>query len=196
MATAIGGSFVPALNADAIMDSVFQFNFYDGGGLDITFLGIGQVDREGNLNVSRFEKEVNGPGGFNNITEKTPRIVFCGTMTAGGLDIEVRDGKLEIKKEGRHSKFVENVEQTTLNAKRALSKGQSVLYVTERAVFRLDNDGPILIEVAPGIDIDSHIKPNIGFQLKVADNVQLMDESIFKSGKMGLAQKIGSDGNE
>ncbi|MFW6076504.1 MAG: CoA-transferase, partial [Hyphomicrobiales bacterium] len=111
MGTVYGGSFVPAVNADAVMDSAFQFGFYDGGGLDVTFLGIGEVDGTGNLNVSRFGPEINGPGGFNNIVEKTPRIVFCGTLTAGGMRAEVRDGKLVIVKEGRNRKFVKAVEQ-------------------------------------------------------------------------------------
>jgi propionate CoA-transferase len=187
MATALGGSFVPALNASAIMDSTFQFNFYDGGGLDITFLGIGQVDSAGNLNVSRFGSEINGPGGFNNITERTKRIVFCGTLTSGGLRVAVESGCLRIVQEGRHPKFVERVEQITLNASRAYAKGQDVQYVTERAVFRLGPDGPVLTEVAPGVEIERDIRPRVGFPLRIAPDLQQMPARIFAEGPLGLA---------
>jgi acyl CoA:acetate/3-ketoacid CoA transferase len=193
MATALGGSFVPALNADAIMDSVFQFNFYDGGGLDITFLGIGQVDRAGNLNVSRFGQELMGPGGFNNITDRTPRIVFCGSLTAGGLEVEAKDGRLSIVKEGRHKKFVEAVEQITLNAARAHAQGQSVRYITERAVFELDGEGIVLTEIAPGIDLDRDVRPHVGFALRVAPDLRPMDSLLFTDQPLGLAARFSGD---
>ncbi len=194
MGTAFGGSFVPAVNADAIMDSVFQFNFYDGGGLDVTFLGIGEVDAEGNLNVSRFGREVNGPGGFINITSRTPRIVFCGTLTSGGLRSEVSDGKLKIVTEGRHRKFVPQVEELTFNAKSALAKGQKVLYVTDRAVFRLESRGPVLCEVAPGVDIDRDIRAQIGFDLVVADDIRPMSPALFAAAPMGLSTTLPAKG--
>ncbi|HEX6979732.1 MAG TPA: CoA-transferase [Alphaproteobacteria bacterium] len=187
MATAIGGSFVPALNADAVMDSAFQFNFYDGGGLDITFLGVGQVDAEGNVNVSRFGREWNGPGGFNNITDKTPRIVFCTSLTAGGLKIDISQGRVRVVQEGRARKFVPRVEQITLNAPRAFAKGQSVTYVTERAVFRLGSEGPELVEIAPGIDLERDVKAAVDFPLKVSERLRTMDERIFSDGPMGLS---------
>jgi acyl CoA:acetate/3-ketoacid CoA transferase len=190
MATALGGSFVPALNADAIMDSAFQFNFYEGGGLDITFLGVGQVDADGNVNVSKFAREWNGPGGFNSITENTPRIVFCGTLTSGGLKIEVADGRMRIEQEGRIRKFVPQVEQITLNAKRAFAQGQSVLYVTERAVFRLGAHGPELVEVAPGIDVERDVRPLVGFPLRVAESLRTMDARILGDRPLGLANEF------
>jgi acyl CoA:acetate/3-ketoacid CoA transferase len=188
MATALGGSFVPALNADAIMDSVFQFNFYDGGGLDITFLGIGEVDARGDLNVSRFGEEINGSGGFNNITDRTKRIVFCGTFTSGGLKVEVEGGRVRIAQEGRFRKFVPQVEQVTFNAAHAIEKGQTVLYITERAVMRLTRDGPELVEMAPGIDLDREIKAQVGFDLRVAPDLRPMASPIFNDGPMDLAQ--------
>lgn len=194
MATALGGSFVPALNAEAIMDSVFQFNFYDGGGLDITFLGIGEVDAAGDLNVSRFGPEINGPGGFNNITDRTKRIVFCGSLTSGGLKTEVAGGKLRIVNEGKHRKFVPKVEQVTFNAARAVEKGQSVLYVTDRCVMRLTADGPELIEIAPGIDLQRDVLANVGFDLRVSPDMREMAPELFADGLMGIVQNFGGNG--
>lgn len=195
MGTALGGSFVPALNAEAIMDSGFQFNFYDGGGLDITFLGIGQADAAGNLNVSRFGAEINGPGGFNNITERTPRIVFCGSLTAGGLKVEVAEGRLRILQEGRFRKFVPAVEQVTFNAARAHEKGQTVRYVTERAVFELREQGLVLVELAPGVDLDAQVRPHVEFPLRVADDLREMPPAVFAEGSLGLAESLDRGSN-
>jgi len=190
MGTVLGGSFVPALNADAIMDSGFQFNFYDGGGLAVAFLGIGEVDAKGNLNVSRFGAEINGPGGFNNIIEKTPRIVFCGTLTAGGLGVSVTEGRIVIEKEGRFSKFVKAVEQVTFNGPRAHRRGQSVKYVTERAVFELREEGPFLTEIAPGINIETQISPYVGFPLRIADDLREMPAAVFDAEPLDLAGRL------
>jgi acyl CoA:acetate/3-ketoacid CoA transferase len=186
MASALG-SFVPAFNADAVMDSAFQFNFYEGGGLDVTFLGVGQVDAAGNVNVSKFAREWNGPGGFNTITENTPRIVICGTLTSGGLEVEIADGRMRIAKEGRFRKFVPQVEQITLNAKRAFGKGQSVLYVTERAVFRLGAGGPELVEVAAGVDVERDVRAQVGFPLRVSESLRPIDARILADAPLGLA---------
>jgi acyl CoA:acetate/3-ketoacid CoA transferase len=190
MATAIGGSFVPALNADAIMDSAFQFNFYDGGGLDIAFLGFGQVDASGNVNVSNFGRECNGTGGFPNITDRTRRIVFCGQLTSGDLQVTIEHGQLLIRKEGRIRKFIEAVEQITLSGRHAWGKRQEVWYVSERAVFRLDAEGIALVEIAPGVDLDLHVRSVIGFELKVAPDLKPMDPRIFAEAPLGLADSI------
>ncbi len=186
MATALGGSFVPALNADAIMDSAFQFNFYESGGLDITFLGIGEADARGHINVSKFGREWNGPGGFASIIENTPTLVFCGSLTSGGLNVNVEEGRLRILKEGKFRKFVPQVEQITLNADRAWSRGQRVMYITERAVFERDAQGMVLTEVAPGIDVQKEIAAVVGFPLRVSENLKTMDERIFTQKSMGL----------
>jgi len=186
MATASGGSFVPAYNADAIMDSSFQFNYYDGGGLDITFLGIGQLDAAGNINVSKFGNEWNGSGGFNNIVERTPRLVFCGTFSSGGLRLDIDGEGVRVLQEGRFGKLVPAVEQITLNAARALDKGQAVTYITERAVFALTGAGLTLIEVAPGIDVDRDIRAHLGFELAVSDELARMDSRIYRTARMGL----------
>src|SRR5690606_4626971 len=175
MATALGGSFVPALNADATMDSAFQFNFYEGGGLDITFLGVGEVDAQGNINVSKFGREWNGPGGFATIIENTPTLVFCGSLTSGGLRVSIEDGQLNILTEGKYRKFVPSVEQITLNAQRAWSRGQRIVYITERAVFERDADGMVLTEIAPGIDVATQVAPLVAFPLRVADKLKTMD---------------------
>lgn len=188
MASAVGGSFIPAINPDAIMDSTFQFNFYDGGGLDITFLGMGEVDAVGNLNVTKFGGRLGGPGGFNDITDRTPRIVFCGTLTSGGLEVHVESGRLKIQREGRFRKFVPQVEQVTFNARRALDKGQTVLYVTERAVFRLGGKGPVLIEIAPGIEVDRDIRPHMAFPLTLSPELRSMPRRVFADEPLGLRE--------
>jgi acyl CoA:acetate/3-ketoacid CoA transferase len=190
MGTAIKTTFVVALNAEAIMDSTFQFNFYDGGGLDVTFLGVGQLDAAGNNNVSRFGDDIPGCGGFHDITERARRIVFCTFFTAGGLQVEVRDGQLKILREGKYPKLVEHVEQLTFNAARAFAKGQEVLYVTERAVFRLTADGLTLVEVAPGIDVERDIRAHMMCPLRVAPDVRSMEATLFLPNPIGLAKGI------
>jgi acyl CoA:acetate/3-ketoacid CoA transferase len=172
------------------MDSVSQFNFYDGGGLDIAFLGIGQVDAHGNVNVSNFGRESNGTGGFPNITDRTRRIVFCGALTAGGLQVAIEQGRLAIRQEGRIRKFLAAVEQITLSGAHAHAKGQEVLYVTERAVFRLGAAGIELAEIAPGIDLDREVRAVVGFDLKLAPDLRTMDPRIFAAAPLGLANTL------
>ncbi|MBI3120680.1 MAG: acyl CoA:acetate/3-ketoacid CoA transferase [candidate division NC10 bacterium] len=190
MGSAIGTTFVVALNPDAIMDSTFQFNYYDGGGLDITFLGVGQLDGAGNNNVSRFGEEITGCGGFHNITDRARRIVFCTFFTAGGLEVDVTDGRLKILREGKHPKLVERVEQLTFNAARAHAKGQQVTYVTERAVFRLTAEGLTLVEVAPGVDVERDIRARMRCPLRVAPDARPMDAALFRPEPLGLAAQI------
>ncbi|WP_454917893.1 CoA-transferase [Xanthobacter sediminis] len=190
MATALGGSFVPALNAEAVMDSAFQFDFYEAGGLDITFLGVGQIDADGNVNVSKFGREWNGPGGFCSIVERTRRLVFCGALTAGGLKVETSPAGVSIRQEGKVRKWVPKVEQVTLNARRAFAQGQEVRYITERAVFALTESGPTLIEIAPGVDLERDVKAQIGFPITVADTLRTMDRKLYAEGPIGLAAAL------
>jgi propionate CoA-transferase len=172
--------FGASANPDLLMDSTSVFDLYEGGHLDITFLGLAQVDREGNVNVSKFAHMAPGSGGFANICHQTRKIVFCGSFTAGGLQAEIVDGKVIIRKEGRVKKFVKKVEQITLSGKAAREKGQEILYVTERCVFRLGTQGLDLIEVAPGIDPAKDILPQMEFPVAIPPNVATMDPALFR----------------
>jgi|GEM_PF-2693 len=158
------------------------------GGLDVCFLGAAEVDNMGNCNVSKFTRTV-GPGGFINIASNTPKCVFCGTLTAGGLKTEIKDGKLVILQEGRNKKYMKHVKQVTFSGENAVKSGQTVLFVTERAVFELDNDGIILTEIAPGIDLQTQVLDMIDFDVRVSPNLKLMDARIFAEGPMGLELK-------
>lgn len=172
--------FGTAINPQAILDTETVHHFYQGGLLDATCLGMAQVDRQGNVNVTRFGNRAPGCGGFLDIVDKTKKIVFCGAFTARGLDIEIEKGKLRIKKEGRIKKFVTEVNQVTFNAPRALSNNQKVFYITERAVFELEKDGLTLIEVAPGIDLQTHILSQMEFKPHISPNLREIPKEIFR----------------
>lgn len=180
-----GLRFGSSLNPDCLLDQPYQFDFYDGGGLDIAYLGLAQCDEKGNINVSRFGPRIAGCGGFINITQNSKKVVFCGTFTAGGLKVKAGEGKLEIIQEGREKKFLKDVEQITFSGNYANKKGQTVMYITERAVFELRKDGVHLIEVAPGIDIQTQILDLMDFKPFI-DEVKVMDERIFKDEIMGI----------
>ncbi|BAK47312.1 hypothetical protein CXIVA_13460 [Clostridium sp. SY8519] len=181
-----GGNFGEAYNPYMILEQDRQFDFYDGGGLDLTYLGLAQCDQQGNINVSKFGPKIAGCGGFIDISQNTHNIVFCGTFTAGGLKEEVRDGKLHIIQEGRNKKFIKKVEQITFSAEYATSIQQNVVYITERAVFRLTEDGLLLTEIAPGVDLQKDILEQMEFKPLIAENLELMDERIFREEKMEM----------
>ena len=185
-----GLNFGTGTNMDALIDQPYQFDFYDGGGLDVAFLGLAQADQEGNLNVSKFGPKLAGAGGFINISQNAKKIVFVGTFTAGELKVSVENGKLRIIQEGKVKKFVHQVEHITFSGKYAMMKNQSVLYVTERCVFSLAQQGMELIEIAPGIDVKKGILPWMDFKPIVKEPICLMDERIFKPEPMGLREEL------
>lgn len=183
----IGGvAFGGSINPDSVVSTAEQFDAYNGGSLNMAILGLAEVDKEGNVNVSKFGTRVTGPGGFINITQCTKKVVFIGTFTTSGLDEEIKDGKLVIKNEGKKKKFVKSVEQVTFSAKQARINDQEILYVTERGVFKLDKEGITLIEIAPGVDINKDILEQMDFRPNISDELKLMDERIFLDAKMNL----------
>jgi propionate CoA-transferase len=167
------------INPEAIIDPTDVFGYFRGGGLDISFLGCGQLDRHGNVNVSKFSGIVPGFGGFIDIAHRTKILVFCGTFTSGGLATSIKNGQLSIEKEGRFRKIVPEVEQITLSGKNAVQQQQRVIYVTERCVFELAQNGIVLTEVAPGVDVNKHITSLIDFPIEVSPRLKMMDKELF-----------------
>jgi propionate CoA-transferase len=184
-----GLDFGAAINANAIIQTNQMFDFYDGGGLDLAVLGMAEVDRHGNVNVSRFKDRFAGAGGFINISQNARKLVFVGTFTARGLRVECKKNKLNIVQEGGVGKFIEEVEQITFNGKYAAELGQKVLYVTERCVFKLTPEGLELAEVAPGIDIERDILAHMQFK-PIINDPKLMDASMFQSKRMKLKKQL------
>jgi propionate CoA-transferase len=177
-------------NFAAMIEQPAQFDFYDGGGLDLAFLSFAEVDAEGNVNVSRFGDRIIGVGGFINISQNAKCVVFGGTLTAGDLDVAWEQGRTVIRKEGRHRKFVPRLEQICYSARMGQARGQVALFVTERAVFRVGADGLTLVEIAPGLDAERDVIAHMGFRPRVASDLKRMDARIFDPGRMGLAAYV------
>lgn len=182
--------FGAASNASAVIDQAYQFDYYDGGGLDLSCLGLAQADQNGNLNVSKFGPRIAGAGGFINISQNAKKVVFVGSFTADGLQIAVENGNLQIIQEGRVKKFVQKVEQITFAGKVAIANRKAVLYITERAVFRLCEEGLELMEIAPGIDMRKDVLDQMGFVPRISPNLKIMDKRIFTAGPMGLKKEM------
>jgi propionate CoA-transferase len=190
-----GSSFGSSANAHSILDQNQMFDFYHGGGLDLTCLGMAECDSLGNVNTSKFGGKLNGCGGFIDISQNARAVVFAGTFTAGGLKIAIEDGKLRIVQEGRSRKFVKQVEQVTFSGQYAAQKSQPVIYVTERCVFQLTDHGLELIEVAPGIDIERDILAHMAFKPHIHKPIP-MNPLLFREEPMDLLsdllnQKLG-----
>ncbi|TMH24086.1 MAG: 3-oxoacid CoA-transferase [Betaproteobacteria bacterium] len=177
-------------NFAAMIEQPAQFDFYDGGGLDLAFLSFAEVDAEGNVNVSRFGDRIIGVGGFINISQNAKCVIFSGTLTAGDLDIAWEDGRTVIRKEGRHQKFVPQLEQICYSASMGRAWGQVALFVTERAVFRVGPRGLELIEIAPGLDPERDVISKMGFRPVVSNDLKPMDPRIFRPDRMGLTTDI------
>jgi propionate CoA-transferase len=177
-------------NFAAMIEQPAQFDFYDGGGLDLAFLSFAEVDPQGNVNVSRFGDKIIGVGGFINISQNAQCVIFGGTLTAGDLDVAWEGGRTIIRRAGRHRKFVPKLEQICYSASIGHERRQRVLFVTERAVFRIGDEGLELIEIAPGLDAERDVIAHMGFRPRVARDLKTMHARIFEPGLMGLASYV------
>jgi propionate CoA-transferase len=177
-------------NFDAMVDQPAQFDFYDGGGLDQAFLSFGEVSRDGSVNISLLGGRLLGFGGFINISQNARSVVFSGTFTSGGLEVDWPGGRTRIANEGRRRRFVELIPQIAYNAPHGRRRGQPALYITERAVFR-GGDPIELIEVAPGVDPERDVLPQMGFRPVIAADLREMDPRLFLEPPVGIQLKQG-----
>ena len=182
--------FGTAVNPRVILDQGYQFDFYDGGGLTCAFLSFAQVDRDGNVNVTRFGKRYDGSGGFINLTQNTRRLVFSGSLTGGDSELDLREGMLHIRRDGVFDKFVERVDQISFSGRLARERGQQVTYVTERAVFELREHGLVMTEIAPGARLQEDVLARVGFPVEVSPSLTTMDACLFRPGPMNLRERI------
>ncbi|MGD0604113.1 MAG: CoA-transferase [Streptosporangiaceae bacterium] len=182
---AIGGwpgsglDFGTSSNAEAFIEHQAMFDWYDGRGIDMAFLGLAQADRQGNVNVSRFSGRAVGIGGFVNVAHGSKAVIYCGSFTAGGLKVATGDGELHVVQEGKQKKFLEHVEEISFSGRYAADSGQRVLYVTERAVFELRDGDITLIEIAPGVNLERDVLGQMNFTPAVAADLALMPTEIF-----------------
>lgn len=188
----LGGiDFGIAKNNFALIRHDDQFDFYNGAGVDVTYMGAGEVDADGNVNATKLGPKPTGAGGFIDITTNAKHVVFCSSFTGKGLDCSFENNKLHINKEGSIIKFVNKVQQVSYNGKIARNKGQKMHYVTERAVFELQPEGLVLIEIAPGIDLQTQILDLMEFKPIISSNLKEMDSALFKAdGPFGLKKYL------
>jgi propionate CoA-transferase len=191
-----GVDFGMSSNAQAFVEQQVQFDWYEGGGLDQAFLGAAEVDSNSNVNVSKFKGRAVGCGGFINITQTAKKVVYCGTFTAGGLKVAIENGQLIVKQEGKDKKYVTQVEQITFSGAYAASTKQPVLFITERAVFELQDGQVTLIEIAPGINLEKDILAQMEFTPRISANLKSMLPAIFQPKWGGLRQIIEAKGRK
>ncbi|GAB6101240.1 acyl CoA:acetate/3-ketoacid CoA transferase [Thermococcus atlanticus] len=188
---ALGGpDFGASIGPFAIISQPDQFANYEGGIIDAASLGFMQVDEKGNVNPSLLPGRLPGPGGFPVISYGSPRMFFAGHFTAGKKELRVRNGRLEIVRDGDIRKFVRRAHKVVYNASLGLEKGQEVIYITERAVFRLTRRGLVLEEYAPGVDVERDIIANMEFEPMISPRLREMDERLFGEAPMGLKDEL------
>ena len=185
-----GIDFGVGKNLCAMITHVSQMDYYDGAGVDVTFMGFGELDGEGNVNATKMGKRCTGAGGFLDITQNAKKIIFCGTFTASGCEFSFENKRLHIKKEGSIRKMVKQVAQYSFNGKIAREKNQEVWIVTERAVFKLVREGVMLMEIAAGADLQKDILDLMDFKPLISDELKTIDTDIYAQGKYGLKSKI------
>jgi propionate CoA-transferase len=177
-----GVLFGYARNATAMLDAATQFDFYAGGGLDVAFLGFGEFDAQGNVNVSKLGGLTVGPGGFIDIAQNARKVVFCGTFAAKGVELATGNGQLRVLRQGQVRKLVQQVDQVTFSGPQSLVRGQQVLYLTERASFRLTPEGIELFEIAPGVDLQRDVLDQMDFRPLIAAEMVVMADEVFRVG--------------
>jgi len=184
-----GIDFGVAKNTDALIEHQAQFDFYNGAGVDFTFMGAGEMDADGHVNATKMGKNATGSGGFIDITQCAKHVVFCSTFTTGGLEVAFTDGKVSLVREGKIRKLVKNVQQISFNGIMARKReGQKVHFVTERCVFELQKDGPVLMEIAPGIRLEEDILAQMDFQPKISHPLKVTNEAIYSQSRFGLKE--------
>jgi propionate CoA-transferase len=186
-----GADFGVGIGCTSMLSHEQQFDFYDGTGVDIAFMGAGEIDKHGNVNSTKMGTHITGAGGFIDITQNAEKVVFCTTFTVKDLQCRIENNKLFIEQEGRIRKFVDEVSQISFNGKRAIASGQKVLYVTERAVFQLDERGITLIEIAEGMNLERDIMNNMGFKPMISDDLRMMDVRLYNTGIIGMGKFDG-----
>lgn len=181
-----------SMNAQALVPHDRQFELYNGAGIDCTFMGAGELDEDGNVNATKMGMKAPGAGGFIDITATAKNVIFCSTFTGVGLKTSFSKDGVKIEKEGKIKKLVKKVQQISYNGKLALKNGQNMLYVTERGVFRLTEEGVMLAEIAKGVDLQKDILDQMEFRPLIATDLKVMDTVIYKEGTYGLKKFIGS----
>ena len=185
-----GIDFGISRNPQALIPHDRQFEFYNGAGIDFTFMGAGEMDKNGNVNATRMGNKAPGAGGFIDITTLAKTVVFCSTFTGKGLDVSYDSEGIRIRKEGEIKKLVNNVQQISYNGKLAARNGQNMYYVTERAVFRLTEDGPMLIEIAEGIDLQTDVLDQMEFTPLISTNLKFTDKAVYQEKPVGIKERM------